>query len=683
MQGSGQIVKWSVSDWEHTTHWDGLNGSGLGVALSPDGRTLATAFPKDKVKLINTADGSVGEPLDLVGGDITVLAFNATGTQVAAGNQDGTVAVWDLGTKKPKPTATSLTRARSLRWPSLPATWHSPVPARTSLWRSSSSSHEEPPLRLAGHTNDVLALAFAPDGKRLYSGGSDRTIRVWDAQSGQLERVLQGHDDTVTGLTVYAGALYSASQDGTVRRWDAGLPGRRLIRLDAAPYAVDVSVDGGWVAVGDKDGTLGLYPLVGKAEPQKFPKVHPWPILSLEFDPDGRRLASAAGPVSESEIVLGDAPPASGEPNQGEGVKLWSVEDGTWRGQDPWRPDGASGPAWRVAFDPQGQRLIGTWFNGAVVIRGLPDGPDSPVTAFTGRAGPAALSTDGRLVAAAGVDWEPLSVWDLTAAPPTKVWTAPDDELPHTAVAMTPDGSRLASGSDRSLKVYRRDITQVDGGTVPPEARTAAPIGSRPAAPAWRLDWSLPGHDAAVTAVRFLPNDDLLVSGGMDSTLRVWDLKYGDPLFRFTASMTNESRLKPAWDFGANCGKDGRCIFAVPVPDRKLVALYEIPLVDQGLAPRLDDRAERWRGYVDRGIARLNAGDDAGALQALREAAIFGARLAAQDPKSPALPRSPATPAPSYRPLRRVGRRGPAAGRAHGAHGQRQSDRRLRRVLVL
>ena len=635
VQGSGQIVKWSVSDWEHPAHWNGLYGSGLGVALSPDGRTLATAFPKDRVKLIDTADGSVGEPLALVDGDITVLAFNGTGTRLAAGNQDGTVAVWDLRTKKPKPVRYQSHQGAVTGLAFSPTGEALASAGEDKFVAIQQLVGQEQPLRLGGHTNDVLALAFAPDGRRLYSGGNDRTIRVWDAQSGQLERVLQGHDDTVTGLTVHAGALYSAAQDGTVRRWDAGLPGRRLIRLDATPYAVDVSVDGGWVAVGDRDGTLGLYSLFGNGEPQQLRSAHAAPILSLAFDPDGRRLVSAAGPVSESQIALGSAALASGEPAQGEGVRLWEVENGSWRGQDPWRPDGASGPSWRVAFDPQGQRLIGTWFNGVVVIRGLPDGRDSPVSAFRGRAGPAAISTDGRLVATAGVDWEPLSVWDFTVPVPVRVWTAPQDEVPHASVAMTPEGVRLASGSDRSLRVYHRVAPAADAGTAPSEPRFAASTGLGPASPTWDLEWSLHGHESTVTDTTFLPDDDLLVSGGVDSSLRVWDLKYGDQVFRLTASMTNNSRSKHAWDFGVDCGKDGRCIFALPVPDRKLVALYEIPLADQVLAPRLDDRAERWRGYVDRGIARLNAGDDAGALQALREAAIFGTRLAARDPKVP------------------------------------------------
>ncbi|KIJ23160.1 hypothetical protein M422DRAFT_196267, partial [Sphaerobolus stellatus SS14] len=39
---------------------------------------------------------------------------------------------------------------------------------------------------LTGHTRAVSSVAFSPDGQRIVSGSSDRTIRIWDAQTGTL-----------------------------------------------------------------------------------------------------------------------------------------------------------------------------------------------------------------------------------------------------------------------------------------------------------------------------------------------------------------------------------------------------------------------------------------------------------------------------------------------------------------
>src|SRR5262249_48766716 len=43
----------------------------------------------------------------------------------------------------------------------------------------------------------VLSVAFSPDGKRIVSGSEDRTLKVWDAQTGQETRTLEGHTGIV------------------------------------------------------------------------------------------------------------------------------------------------------------------------------------------------------------------------------------------------------------------------------------------------------------------------------------------------------------------------------------------------------------------------------------------------------------------------------------------------------
>ena len=65
-------------------------------------------------------------------------------------------------------------------------------------------------------------MAFASNGRELASGGEDRTIRLWDAQTFVARGILNGHTDRITSIAFSADGrvLVSGSADQTLRFWN-------------------------------------------------------------------------------------------------------------------------------------------------------------------------------------------------------------------------------------------------------------------------------------------------------------------------------------------------------------------------------------------------------------------------------------------------------------------------------
>src|SRR5438105_1014992 len=90
-----------------------------------------------------------------------------------------------------------------------------------------------PQGELRGHQDGVFWIAFSSDGHRLASAGRDRTVKVWDTQSGAELVTFKGHGNQVLRVTFDRenGQVASAAADFLVKIWDAGT-GKEAICLD-------------------------------------------------------------------------------------------------------------------------------------------------------------------------------------------------------------------------------------------------------------------------------------------------------------------------------------------------------------------------------------------------------------------------------------------------------------------
>lgn len=149
--------------------------------------------------------------------------------------------------------------------------------------------------RFDGHSQLVRSVAFLPDGRRLVSGSFDRTVRIWDAQTGQQLHGLTGHRDQVWSVSALPDGkrVVSASFDKTVRVWDID-SGQQvgMLQLEQPVCSVAALPDGRHVLCGDKAGIVQLWDLDKSSLVRRF-EGHTDHIKGLAVSPEGRRALSA------------------------------------------------------------------------------------------------------------------------------------------------------------------------------------------------------------------------------------------------------------------------------------------------------------------------------------------------------------------------------------------------------
>jgi WD40 repeat protein len=171
-----------------------FSAPGAPLAYSPDGRWLATRDADWKTVVLR--DARTHEvAVRFLGHEnwVNGAAFSPDSRRLASCSSDRTVRLWDI----------------------YPLTQPSP-PGEGGEGRVRGCQV------LRGHTDDVFAVAFHPDGRRLASAGRDQAIWLWDLARGEVVARLPGHTSYVWSLAFSPDGttLASGSGDSTVRLWD-------------------------------------------------------------------------------------------------------------------------------------------------------------------------------------------------------------------------------------------------------------------------------------------------------------------------------------------------------------------------------------------------------------------------------------------------------------------------------
>ncbi|MHC0066153.1 NB-ARC domain-containing protein [Nostoc sp. UIC 10890] len=513
---SGQIHLWQVADGKNLLRFKGHKGWVWTVTFSPDGQTLASGGHDGLVKLWNIQTGECLKILDKHTDIVCSVSFSSDGQTLASGSQDTSIRLWNVRLGKCLKTLHGHTSAVcSVRFnPDSSTLASGSLDYDIRLWNASTGICIK---TLQGHTGRVWSVRFSPDGKTLASGSSDHSIRLWDVSKGTCTNTFHGHKDWVWSVSFSSDGqtIATSSNDSSVRLWSVqqGTCIKIFHGHTGSVFSVTFSSDNQTLVSASSDSSVRLWD-VSKGLCVRILQGHFSGAHSVSFNANNCILATGGFDAL---------------------VRLWDIASGyctkIFQSHTDW--------VWSISFSPNGFLLASGSDDKSIKLWDVISGHCiTTINDHSGGVTSVTFSPDGQTLASASRDIS-VKLWDIHKRKCIKTLEGHTDAI--WSVSFSPDGNTLATGSgDCLVKLWDvregKSIKTLEGHTDGVWSVSFSPDGKILASAS--LDGSirlwdtnnficikiLQGHTAGVWSASFSPDGCTLASASSDQTIRLWDL---------------------------------------------------------------------------------------------------------------------------------------------------------------